>query len=633
GEDGEKAAREIEKLGVEAKKKSEKKRVNSEAEDDAKKLKKKKNKEKCVDFEADDNGVKKSKKKNEDKKADSEIDDAVKKSKKKNEESGTDSAADDAVKKSKKKNADSETEDVVKQSKKKKKSKRESGGDEIGNSESSKVDEGTDDAKTKTGKRKRDDNDLGAEENTESSNKEMKRKRKKKKSSVDLEDEEHSFSSAKTKSKEKQSSVDSEVEGNSLSSTNDAETKQTENSEAEESSFNSTKDAKKKGKKMKKQSEGLEPEDNNSDATEVAKKKGKKKQSEAKENNNGGGTKEAKKKRKKQNSTESEKDVPTTPSSKSAKKVKFSDQVEVFPAEDKETEDEEEEAEVVRGKRFTKEEDELIRKAVLDYIDNHALGDDGLDMILECKSHPQVKGCWKEITAALPWRAYNGVYNRAHTIFEAGSSKGIWTKEDLELVVEYQKKHGNDWRALADAMGKNRKHVKDAWRRIRLTSRNKGHWSREEYQSLFDLVNTDLRMKAFHEKHSKHGMLRDNIPWMAISDRLGTRTHVDSCTKWYDKLMSPMVAEGVWANVDDYRLLDELTSLDAACIDDVDWDTLLENRDGEACRKRWNQMVHQIGLPGAKTFAEQVEILSQRYCPELAEDREDFDNRPFDPED
>uniref|UniRef100_A0A1J3K0S7 Cyclin-D-binding Myb-like transcription factor 1 n=1 Tax=Noccaea caerulescens TaxID=107243 RepID=A0A1J3K0S7_NOCCA len=612
GEDGEIAAREIEKLGDEAKKKSEKKRVNSEAEDDAKKLKKT-NKEKCVDSEADDDRVKKSKKKNEDKKADSEIELAVKKSKKTNEEKRTNSEIDDALNESKKENkekrADSETEDVVKQLKKKK-SKRESGGDEIGISESSKVYEGTDDAKTKTGKRKRDDTDLGAEENTESSNKELKRKSKKKKPSVDSEVEETSLNSAKTKSKEKKQSEDPEVEGNKL---------------------NSAKTAKKKRKK--KQSQDPEAEDNNSDGTKVAKKKGKKKQSEAEENNNGA-TKDAKKKRKKQNSSESDKDVPT-PSSKSAKKVKFSDQVEVFPAEEKDS-DEEEEAEVVelvRGKRFTKEEDELIRKAVSEYIDNHALGEEGLNMILDCKSHPEVKGCWKEITAALPWRAYNGVYNRAHTIFEAGSSKGIWTKEDLELVVEYQKKHGNDWRALADAMGKHRKHVKDAWRRIRLASRNKGHWSREEYQNLFDLVNTDLRMKAFHEKHSKHGMLRDNIPWMAISDQLGTRTHVDSCMKWYDKLMSPMVAEGIWANVDDYRLLDELTSLDAACIDDVDWDTLLENRDGETCRKRWNQMVHHIGLPGTKTFAEQVEILSQRYCPELAEDREDFDNRPFDPED
>ncbi|KAL0727397.1 hypothetical protein Bca4012_023490 [Brassica carinata] len=292
---------------------------------------------------------------------------------------------------------------------------------------------------------------------------------------------------------------------------------------------------------------------------------------------------------------------------------------------------EDEEDELVRGKRFTEEEDELIKKAVSEYVEAHVLGDQGVDMVMNCRSHPQAKGCWKEITPALPWRPHRGVYERAHTLFEQGS-KGVWSKEDLELVLEYQKKHGNNWKTLAVAMGKRSTHVRNAWTRTKLASKKKGRWSREEYQNLFDLVNKSLRIKAFQEKRSKHGMLRDNIPWTAISDQLGTRDLTYCCHKWYHQLTSSMVAEGVWDNVDDYRLLDELVNLDAACVDDVDWDDLLDNRDGDACRSRWTQMVRHIGLPGTKTFAEQVEVLSQRYCPDVAEDREDFDNRPFDPE-
>ncbi|KAF2584354.1 hypothetical protein F2Q70_00034718 [Brassica cretica] len=229
---------------------------------------------------------------------------------------------------------------------------------------------------------------------------------------------------------------------------------------------------------------------------------------------------------------------------------------------------------------FTKEEDELIKKGVLEYVEANFLGDHGINMVMNCRSHPQVKGCWKEITQALPWRPHCGVYKRAHTLF-------VWSKEDLELVLEYQKKHGNNWKTLADKMAQ--------------------------------------------ETRSQHGMLRDNIPWTAISDQLGTRDHTVCCQKWYHQLTSSMVSKGLWANVDDYRLLDELVNLDAACVDDVDWDYLLDNRDGDACRSRWNQMVRHIGLPGTKTFAEHVEVLSQRYCPHIAEDREDFDNRPFDP--
>ncbi|AED94626.1 unnamed protein product [Arabidopsis thaliana] len=537
GEDMEITGRESEKLGdevfiVKKKKKSKKPiRIDSEAVDAVKKKSKKRSKETKADSEAEDDGVEK-------------------KSKEKSKETKVDSEAHDGVKR------------------KKKKSKKESGGDVIENTESSKVSD------KKKGKRKRDDTDLGAEENID---KEVKRKNNKKKPSVD-----------------------SDVEDINLDSTNDGKKKrkkkkQSEDSETEENGLNSTKDAKKRRKKKKK-----------------------KKQSEVSEAE--------------EKSDKSDEDL-TTPST-SSKRVKFSDQVEFFPSDDDEgtEDDDEEEVKVVRGKRFTKEEDEMVKNAVLEYIDNHALGDEGIKMVMECKAYPQLKGCWKEITSALPWRTYNSVYHRAHTIFEAGS-QGIWTKEDIELVMEFQKTHGNDWKTLADAMGKHRKHVKDAWRRGRLAGKKKGHWMREEYQNLFDLVNKDLRMKAFKEKHSKHGMLKDNIPWMAISDVLETRDHVTCCQKWYEQLISPMVAKGMWANVDDYRLLEELLKLDAACIDDVDWDNLLENRDGEACRKRWNQMIIHIGVPKSKTFAEQVEILSDRYCPDIAEDREDFDNRPYDPED
>ncbi|EOA15469.1 hypothetical protein CARUB_v10004386mg [Capsella rubella] len=556
-------------------------------------------------------------------------------------------------KKSKKQLIDSVAEDGVKK-KKKKKGKRESGSNVVGNSESPKVCEKP---LVRSDKRKREDCDLGDEEYKD---KEMKRKSKKRKPSVDSAVEKTSLNStnrAKRKIKEKKTSVDPEVEEDNEDSTKHAKKEKQEivDSEVEDNNLmSSTKDARKKSKE-KKPSEDSELEEDNKDskkgakkiqnvdseaeeidlnsAKDAKKKKKKNKQSEVSEaERNNNDSKDAKKKRKKkQECCPSDKEV-TTPSNKSTKRVTFSDQVEFFPAEDEETGDEEEEVKLTRGKRFTKEEDELIKKAVLEYIDNHALGDDGINMVMECKAHPQLKGCWKEIASALPWRTHDSVYNRAHTIFEEGS-RGVWTQEDFELVIEFQKKHGNDWRTLADALGKHRKHVKDAWRRIRLASKNKGHWTRQEYQNLFDLVNKDIRMKAFQEKHAKHGMLKDNIPWMAISDVLGTRDHVTCCNKWYDQLTSPMVAKGTWANVDDYRLLEELLKLDAACIDDVDWDFLLENRDGEACRKRWNQMVLHIGMPKSKTFAEQVEILSERYRPDIAQDRDDFDNRPYDPED
>ncbi|XP_065859100.1 RNA polymerase I termination factor-like [Euphorbia lathyris] len=284
--------------------------------------------------------------------------------------------------------------------------------------------------------------------------------------------------------------------------------------------------------------------------------------------------------------------------------------------------------ELVRGKRFSREEDETVKEAVLSYIDKHELGEEGLNMVLKCKKYPQVRNCWKEIGAVLPWRPCESVYYRAHILFERDENRK-WTEEECDLVLKFYEKYGPDWRTLGDALGKHRFHVKDAWRRLNVANKKRGKWSQDEYQSLFDLVNMDLRMKAFEERKSKHGMLRDNICWTAISKQMGTRANPVCCMKWYDSLTSPLVAEGKWADVDDYRLLIALDDVDACCMENVDWDSLLEHRPGDVCRRRWNQMVKHLGEQQNGSFAEHVEVLMKRYCPDVLEAREAYYSKPI----
>ncbi|RWW12264.1 hypothetical protein BHE74_00004463 [Ensete ventricosum] len=144
-----------------------------------------------------------------------------------------------------------------------------------------------------------------------------------------------------------------------------------------------------------------------------------------------------------------------------------------------------------------------------------------------------------------------------------------------------------------------------------------GAWSQDEYQALFDLVNLDLQMKAFEEKKTKHGMVG---------------SYCLSTLLLYKQLTSPLVNQGLWSDSDDYMLLDALLKVDACCLEDVDWDNLLEHRylaissillfrSGEICRKRWGQMIRHIGGFKEKPFIEQVEVLSKRYCPEMVEYR------------
>ncbi|CAI0452881.1 unnamed protein product [Linum tenue] len=328
----------------------------------------------------------------------------------------------------------------------------------------------------------------------------------------------------------------------------------------------------------------------NSESSESRKKKEKKK----KKNKSIDQEQPARTKSGRSGSNRVEKDASdSSPPKSTTKRVRFSEVVQVIPIFDDD--------DSVRGKPFSPEEDELIKAAVLDYINSHALGDEGVNMVMNCRKHKETKNCWNEITSALPRRPRKSVISRAHIIFER-SEERKWTPEECNFVLSYHEKHGPDWSSCAKVMGKNRIHVKDAFRRLNVKNRKSGRWTQDEYQGLFDLVNTDLRMKVHEERKSKHGMLKDNISWAAISEKLGTRVQAHCSNKWYKQLASPMVADDKWCDMDDYQLVMELYNLDACCMEDVDWDNLLEHRSGELCRKRWNQMVKHLGDTRDKSF-------------------------------
>ncbi|KAH0647062.1 hypothetical protein KY290_033060 [Solanum tuberosum] len=317
---------------------------------------------------------------------------------------------------------------------------------------------------------------------------------------------------------------------------------------------------------------------------------------------------------------------------KTEKRVRFSDDVQFFHpiSEPSNERHENNKQELLFGKKFTQEEDEIAKDAVCRYIEVYNLGDEGLQKVLNCKSYPEVRGCWKEIGKAIPYRPYRAVYYRAQRLFRMGE-KRKWTEEEHGMLRKFQGQHGNKWTVLADELGKHPVHVGNAWHRIKLENQKRGQWDQEEVQKLFDLVNTDLQLKLSDERKSKHGMLRDNICWSSISDNLSTRISHHCCNKWYRQLTSSMVVAGEWADTDDYRLIAALFELDASCIEDVDWDNLLSHRHGDLCRKRWKEMVRQISQHENKSFDAQVQVLAKRYRPDLVGAREVWDSKPLVP--
>lgn len=354
------------------------------------------------------------------------------------------------------------------------------------------------------------------------------------------------------------------------------------------------------------------------------KKKTKKKEEEEKSNNTRSNNSKSVKDAKGKNVREGETRTNSREGSAgcSGKKVKFSGDIEIFPLSDADNK----EGGLVRGKRFSTEEDQFLQDAILKYIKEHDLGDDGIQKVMHCRNYPEIRNCWKEISPVMPWRTQNSIYNRAHILYQR-ADKREWTPEEKEALRNFFKEHGPDWRKFADEFGKYRIHVKDTWRRINVPNKKEGPWSQEEYQNYFDLVNMDLRMKIFEEKKSKHGMLRDDIAWGAVSHKLSTRSDSECCMKWYKQLASPLVQQKLWSDLDDYRLLNELAARDYSSVEEVDWDNLLDHRPGDICQKRWYQMYNHLGEHGDKAFADQLEVLLNRYCPDVHEAREIYQNK------
>uniref|UniRef100_A0A7N0VFN1 Myb-like domain-containing protein n=1 Tax=Kalanchoe fedtschenkoi TaxID=63787 RepID=A0A7N0VFN1_KALFE len=346
------------------------------------------------------------------------------------------------------------------------------------------------------------------------------------------------------------------------------------------------------------------------------------------------GSKKPKKRKKAADATDSSEN-----SKSKGRRVSFSDDVEVFPLpEYLKYRKLNSEGDTIQGKRYTQEEDAMILQAVDDYIIEHGMAGDGVDrdldegwkrarsLIMNCKKNPELKGCWKEISRALPRRTIRSTYERAHVLYERAESRK-WSKEELGTIRKFCEEHGPKWRLLGDILGKSRKHVKDAYRRVKMATLKKGAWSQEEYEQLFKLVNNDIIMRAEEEKKFKHGMLRDNIAWGAISDKLQTRASPSCCDKWYYQICSSMVLEGKWASTDDYRLVEALYTQDACCVEDVEWDALLEHRSGDLCHQRWKEMAKNLGEYRSKPFLEQVQILHERFDPDLIEPIETYQNK------
>lgn len=276
---------------------------------------------------------------------------------------------------------------------------------------------------------------------------------------------------------------------------------------------------------------------------------------------------------------------------------------------------------------YTAEEDGLLKQAVFDYIQEKGWDrEEGLEKILNSRSS-EARGCWHVIRKCLPRRELKRIYGRAHRILGPGTFLGKWSDEEMQSLIEQHSVHGNDWKRIGSIIGRDPEACYHKWRYLKWsTSKDykSGPWSEEEQQKLCELVLKCLHVKAQMAKKGlttkDHRIIRDDISWEFIAEQMGGRGRLDCLTHWYRRMASPMVTTGEWSNGDDQRLLGRLMEEFPLSEELVEWDSLLDNRSGETCNKRWEQMQRTLGRgPDVRHqhFLEKLESVMKRFAPYL----------------
>jgi hypothetical protein len=134
-----------------------------------------------------------------------------------------------------------------------------------------------------------------------------------------------------------------------------------------------------------------------------------------------------------------------------------------------------------------------------------------------------------EVARETPTRNAKQIYGWILRNMDKKSKSGKWQKEETEALLEQYTKLGPKWSKIAEIVGRPASACRDKWRLAKGGEHKKsGHWSQEETDKLCELVKEHFRQRGAEAgcgpgTGNEHLSLRDNINWVTISAKMGTR--------------------------------------------------------------------------------------------------------------
>ena len=97
--------------------------------------------------------------------------------------------------------------------------------------------------------------------------------------------------------------------------------------------------------------------------------------------------------------------------------------------------------------KFSKEEEEKIKKALCEYAFNNNLTSNDLQKLFLEKQ--TAKKTWSKIAELIPNRSVNSIHSFCHRKFDPFNYKGKWNKDEEKLLIELVKEKGNKWSEIS----------------------------------------------------------------------------------------------------------------------------------------------------------------------------------------
>ena len=241
-----------------------------------------------------------------------------------------------------------------------------------------------------------------------------------------------------------------------------------------------------------------------------------------------------------------------------------------------------------------------------------------------------------ELARELPTRNAKQIYGWILRNMDKSTASGKWSKEETELLLKMYDELGPKWSKISKVVGRPAPACRDKWRLAKGGPKKKsGHWSPEETEKLIKLVEAHFEKRGTRPgagpgQGFEHLTLRDNINWVNISAKLGTRNEQACLQRWY-QIAPEMTKTGEWDNKQDSEMLVGLIESNTQAAETIDWENLVHGRNLSQIRRRWNylsakvtdhinipfrELVHEVAK---MTKDETVIALAQQYATTNAE--------------